>query len=98
MIIIQVQDNPLLCMACFIPFTGPGSYQERPPHYLDSGDQPPYDEDAPGQYFDDRMGPSSLNGPPSREAYPEDGQRTPSVNGGSKWTLNLDKCYKHIPY
>jgi len=50
---------------------------------MDSRDGPPYDQEAPGQYYDGRMGPP-MNGQPNLEAYPEDGQRTPSVNGGSK--------------
>lgn len=74
----------VMTIICYL-YIGPGSYQERPPHYLDSSDQPPYDQEPPGQYYDDRMGPPSMNGPPSRDAYPEDGQRTPSVNGGSKF-------------
>lgn len=78
-------------------FIGPGSYQERPPHYnhMDGNGQPSYDQEPPGQYFDDRMGPP-MNGQPSMDDYPDNGPRTPSVQDGSKY-IKLDRCnVKHI--
>ena len=67
----------------------PGNYMERPPQYED--EQPPYDEDGhqeiPRQYYDDDMvvpqESHMLRAPP--EDYIDDGRRTPSTQGGSKF-------------
>jgi len=43
-------------------------------------------QEPPGRFYDDNMAP-----PPQMNGYPDDGQRSPSINDGSRCSLFVEK-------